>query len=96
MDEFFVYKDPLTDYLANLERVLEICEDTNLVLNWERCHFMVKKGIVLGHRISKKGLEVDQAKIEVIENLPPLKMVCGNKNFLEHAGFYRHFIKDFS
>ena len=47
-----------------------ICEDCILVLNWEKCHFMVKEGIVLGHRISEKGIEVDRAKVEVIERLP--------------------------
>ncbi|XP_059302344.1 uncharacterized protein LOC132054319 [Lycium ferocissimum] len=47
------------------------CEDPNLVLKWEKCHFMVKEGIVLDHKISKKGIEVDQAKIDVIAKLPP-------------------------
>ncbi|MCI28476.1 hypothetical protein A2U01_0049677, partial [Trifolium medium] len=76
--------------------VLTRCEKRNLVLNWEKCHFMVKEGIVLGHRISKKGLEVDQAKVEVIEKLPPPTNIKGVRNVLGHAGFYRRFIKDFS
>ncbi|GKF41020.1 hypothetical protein Tco_0124362, partial [Tanacetum coccineum] len=42
--------------------MLARCEETNLVLNWEKCHFMVKEGIVLGHKISKAGIEVDKAK----------------------------------
>ena len=50
-------------YLGNLEQVLDRCEETNLVLNWEKCHFMVQEGIVLGHRVSKKGIEVDKAKL---------------------------------
>ena len=57
---------------------------------------MVKEGIVLGHRISEKGMEVDRAKIEVIEKLPPPVNVRGIKSFLGHSGFYRRFIKDFS
>ena len=57
--------------LEYLSEVLKRCEDCNLVLNWEKCHFMVKKGIVLGHRNSEKGIEVDRAKVEVIERLPP-------------------------
>ncbi|GJS23458.1 retrovirus-related pol polyprotein from transposon 17.6 [Tanacetum coccineum] len=50
--------------------MLKRCEDTNLSLNWEKSHFMVKEGIVLGHKISKSGLEVDRAKVEVIAKLP--------------------------
>ena len=56
---------------------MDRCEKTNLVLNWEKCHFMVQEGIVLGHKVSKKGIEVDKAKIEVIEKLPPPSSVKG-------------------
>lgn len=66
------------------------------MLNWGKCHFMVTKGIVLGHKISTKGIEVDKAKIEVIEKLPPTLNVKGVRSFLVHAGFYMRFIKDFS
>ncbi|XP_016675360.1 uncharacterized protein [Gossypium hirsutum] len=69
MDDFSIYDDSVQECLDNLVKVLQRCEETNLVLSWEKCHFMVKKGLVLGHQISRKGLEVDKAKIEVIKNL---------------------------
>ncbi|GJS89990.1 reverse transcriptase domain-containing protein [Tanacetum coccineum] len=58
--------------------MLKRCEDTNLVLIWEKCHFMVKEGIVLGHKISKSGIEVDKAKIDVIAKLPHPTTVKGD------------------
>ena len=61
MDDFFVYGTSFDDFLSNLDRVLQRCEETNLVLNWEKCHFMVNGGIVLGHKISKIGIEVDKS-----------------------------------
>ena len=63
------------------------------MLNWEKCHFMVNEGIVLGHRISKNGTEVDKAKIKTIEILPPPISMKGIRSFLGHVGFYRRFIK---
>nr|GFA97250.1 reverse transcriptase domain-containing protein [Tanacetum cinerariifolium] len=74
----------------------QMCEDTKLALNWEKSHFMVKEGIVLGHKISKTRIEVDKAKIEVILKLPHPTTVKRIRSFLRHAGFYRRFINDFS
>ncbi|XP_019434614.1 PREDICTED: uncharacterized protein LOC109341218 [Lupinus angustifolius] len=62
MDDFTVFGDSFEACLTNLETILARCEQTNLVLNWEKCHFMVIEGVVLGHKISTKGLEVDKAK----------------------------------
>jgi hypothetical protein len=67
MDDFSVYGKTFEDCLANLDKVLKWCQMPNLVLNWEKCHFIVSEGIVLGHKISEKGIEVDKEKIEVIE-----------------------------
>ncbi|GJY93061.1 putative nucleotidyltransferase, ribonuclease H, partial [Tanacetum coccineum] len=76
--------------------MLARCEETNLVLNWKKCHFLVKEGIVLGHKISKAGIKVDKAKIDVIAKLSYPTNIKGIRCFLGHAGFYRRFIKDFS
>nr|GEY19177.1 reverse transcriptase domain-containing protein [Tanacetum cinerariifolium] len=70
MDDFLVFGDSFSSCLSYLDKMLKRCEDTNLVLNWEKCHFMVKEGIVLGHKISKSGIEVDRAKVDVIAKLP--------------------------
>nr|GEV45777.1 reverse transcriptase domain-containing protein [Tanacetum cinerariifolium] len=70
MEDFSVFGDSFSSCLSHLDKMLKRLEDTNLVLNWEKCHFMVKEGIVLGHKISKSEIEVDRAKFDVIAKLP--------------------------
>ena len=96
MDDFSVFGDSFESCLENLRKVLERCQEKNLVLNWKKCHFMVTQGIVLGHIVSKDGIEVDKAKVELISNLPTPKCVRDIRSFLGHTDFYRRFIKHFS
>ena len=86
MDDFSILGKSFDNCLENLRQALIICEETNLVLNLEKCHFMVKEGIELGHRISERGIEVDKAKIETIEKLPSPSSVKGIRSFLSHVG----------
>lgn len=82
--------------MLNLSRVLHKCVETDLVLNFEKYHFMIEQGIVLDHIVSKKGIEVYPAKIEVISSLSYPACVRKVRSFLGHVGFYRNFIHDFS
>ena len=88
MDDFSVFGDSFDACLDNLCQVLDRCIECNITLSWGKCHYMVKEGIVLGHLVSNKGIEVDKAKIELISKLPPPINVKGVKSFLGHAGFY--------
>ena len=96
MDDFTINGDSFDVCLHHLTLVLKHCIETNLVLNFEKCHFMVEHGVVLGHVVSSKASAVDKAKVEIIQSLPDLQFVKEVRSFLGHVGFYRGFIKDFS
>nr|GEU81673.1 reverse transcriptase domain-containing protein [Tanacetum cinerariifolium] len=105
MDDFSVFGNSFQSCLSHLERMLKRCEDTNLCLNWEKSHFMVKEGIVLGHKISKQGIEVDKAKVDVITKLPhpttvkdwdmPFELMCDASDFDIGAVLRQHQDKHF-
>ena len=95
MNDFSVYGSSFQHCVEILETILQRCQDKNLALNWEKCHFMVTEGLVMGHKISAAGLEVDQAKVVVIQTLMPPTTFKGIRSFLGHVGFCRRFIKDF-
>nr|GEV08836.1 reverse transcriptase domain-containing protein [Tanacetum cinerariifolium] len=80
MDDFSVFGDSFSSCLSHLDKMLQRCEDTNLVLNWEKCHFMVKEGLVLGQKISKSGIEVNGATVDVIAKLPHPTSIKGAEN----------------
>ncbi|RDX86789.1 Retrovirus-related Pol polyprotein from transposon 17.6, partial [Mucuna pruriens] len=96
MDNFIVYADSFDACLSHLSKVLARCTDTNLVLNFEKCHFMMIEGTVLGHLVSNKGIEVDKSKVDIINSLPNPASVWEVRSFLGHAGFYKRFIKNLS
>ena len=88
MNDLFVFGYSFESCLQHLQLVLERCEDKGFVLNWEKCHFMIIQGIVLGHIVSSKRIRIDKSKIELISNLPTPKCVKDVRSFLGHMGFY--------
>nr|GEV02558.1 hypothetical protein [Tanacetum cinerariifolium] len=81
MDNFPIFGYSFDKFLNNLDKMLQRCRDAHVVINWEECHFMVKEGIVLGHKVSSAGLEVDKAKINVISKLSsPTNIKVKNTN----------------
>ena len=92
MDDFLVFSETYDLCLLNLAKVLQRCVETNLVLNWEKCHFMIKEGIMLGHNVSIQGIEEDQAKIKAIKKLPPPTLV----KLFEAFWVMRDFTRDLS
>ena len=87
MDDISIYGGNFEECLTNVEAILQRCIEKNLVLNWEKYYFMANQGIVLGHVISSRGIEVDKSKIELISKLPSPANIKTVRQFLDHAGF---------
>ena len=96
MDDFSVFRPSFDACLEHLTQIFYVCVKKCLVLSWEKCHLMIREGIVLGHLVSSKGLEVDKAKVEVIHDLALPKSIRELRSFLGHVGFYGRFIQDFA
>ena len=96
MDDFSVFGPSFDACLEHLTQILDVCIKKRLVLSWEKSHFMVREGIVLGHLVSSKGLEVDKTKVEVIQGIALPKLIRELRSFLGHVSFYRRFIQDFA
>jgi len=96
MDDFTVHGDSFDECLHHLTLMRWRCIETNLVLNFEKCDFIVEHGVVLGHAVSSRGLEIDKAKVDIIQPLPYHRCVKDVRSFLGNVGFYKRFIKDFS
>ena len=84
MDDFSVFRDDFNSCLSHLTKILEVCIRKRLVLSWEKSHFMEREGVVLEHLVSDKGLEMDKAKTEVIQNLPLPATLRDLRSFLGH------------
>ena len=91
--DLFVYSTSFWHCSHNLHKVLQRCEQMNLVLNRKKCHFIIQERVVLSHAISNKGIEVDKVKMEIMEKVPPPNSIKGVMSFLRHAGFYQQFMK---
>ena len=96
MDDFLVLGPSFSVCLEHFTQILDVCIKKRLVLSWEKSHFKVREGIVLGHSVSSNGLEVDNAKVEVIQDLALPKSIRELRSFLGHVNFYRRFIQDFA
>ena len=96
MDDFSIFGSCFNACLEHLTQILNVCVKKRLVLSWKKSHFMVREGIVLGHLVSSKVLEVDKAKVEVIQDLALPKSIRELRSLLGHVGFYRRFIQDFA
>ena len=96
MGEFLVFGPSFDTCLDHLTQILNVCVKKCLVLSWETSHFMVKEGVVLGHLISSEGLEVDKAKVKVIQDLELPKSIRELHSFLGYVGFYQRFIRNFA
>ena len=93
MDNFYVRGTSFDYCLYNLTKIMQRCEEIGFVLNWEKSHFMVIEGVLFGHRVSVKSIEINQERIEVIENLPYPQDAKGMQTFMD-ASFYKRFLQN--